>query len=402
MPSSHSAANSDWEHVADFGLVPFTNRFLRTATEAEDKYHLRMEVSLRTGLVRQANPPSPEELRPRFSWIKYNETGDHLDDIADRISHLDAINPSSKIVGVTYNDDTTLERLRKRGFSRISRLDTNKDFGIIAPLAGIETIQGVATPKWAKAWREKNGPVDVLIARHIWEHSHDLHSFLTALRMLLSPSGYLVLEVPDAGPLLNGCDYTLPWEDHVSYFTPDTFASTLALERCEIVFQRTYPYALENSLVAILRESPMVTQERSSDSLERVASAVAMARAFGSRLASTRTTVQRILLNQTQTGNRIALLGAGHSAIMFINLMEVGSTVSFVVDDAPEKQGLFLPGSKLPIRPASALLDNKIGLCLLSVNHQAESRLMKRLETFTRSGGSFRSIYRNSSLSVFL
>jgi len=399
MRTSLSAFASDWEQIADFGPLPFTNRFLGSIDETEERFSLRMEVSLRTGLVRQASPPSPEAVRPRFSWIKYNEAEDHLDDVADRISRLEGVSASSTIVGLTYKDDTTLERLRKRGFARVSRLDTGKDFGITAPLSGIETIQAVATPEWAESWRARHGSVDVLLARHIWEHSHNLSLFIAALRALLSPGGYLVLEVPDSGPLLKSCDYTLPWEDHVAYFTPETFASTLDEEGREIVFLRTYPYVLENSLVAILRESPVISKSRAPAG--RVADEVAAARTFGVCLAPTRASLQKALENYVRSGKRVAVLGAGHSAIMFVNLMEIGSFVSFVVDDAPEKQGLFVPGSKLPIRPASALLEDNVGLCVLSVNHQAEARVINRLSNFTRSGGSFRSIYRNSSLSIF-
>ena len=36
-----------------------------------------------------------------------------------------------------------------------------------------------------------------MIARHILEHAHDIASFLEALKGLLNPGGYLVIESPD-------------------------------------------------------------------------------------------------------------------------------------------------------------------------------------------------------------
>ena len=58
----------------------------------------------------------------------------------------------------------------------------------------------------------------------------------------------------------------------------------------------------------------------------------------------------------------VAVLGAGHLACAFINYLRVGEHVSFVVDDNPHKHGLRMPGSRLPIRGASALLEERVAL----------------------------------------
>ena len=45
------------------------------------------------------------------------------------------------------------------------------------------------------------------------------------------------------------------------------------------------------------------------------------------------------------------MLGAGHLSGAFINLYGLAEQIEFVADDNPNKQGLLMPGSRLPILP---------------------------------------------------
>ena len=69
----------------------------------------------------------------------------------------------------------------------------------------------------------------------------------------MSPEGYVVFEVPDATRALDRLDYTTVWEEHVLYFTPATLRGCLERAGFEVVSLESYPYTLENSLVAIVR-----------------------------------------------------------------------------------------------------------------------------------------------------
>jgi hypothetical protein len=44
------------------------------------------------------------------------------------------------------------------------------------------------------------------------------------------------------------------------------------------------------------------------------------------------------------------MFGADHLACTFVNLLGLKDVVRFVADDNPHKLGLFMPGSRLPIR----------------------------------------------------
>jgi hypothetical protein len=90
---------------------------------------------------------------------------------------------------------------------------------------------------------------------------------------------------------------------------------------------------------------------------------------------------------------KIAILGAGHLTCTFINLFGLSEHLEFVADDDPNKQGLFMPGSRLPIRGSKALRDEGILLCLLGVNPEHEEALVRRQASFVEAGGILRSIF---------
>jgi hypothetical protein len=383
------------ETLIDFGRQPLTNRFLRNQHETEETFPLALGIDPATGLVQLLQPAAVDAVRSRFDWIKYNEAEDHLDDLTDRISRLPGIGPHSRILALSYKDDTLIERLRRKGFIHASRLDLRGDLEIDELNAGLETIQQALSPRWAREYVTRHGHVDVVIARHIWEHCHQPADFIVAAKTLATPEGYVVLEVPDCSTLLESHDYSMPWEEHVLYFTPFTFAQTLTATGLSVVEHLVYPYPLENSLVAIARaQSPASSPALAvpGDVTTELARARQYAAAFSGQLEALRA----LLTGHRKSCGEIALLGAGHSACMFINLHQLGDLLAFIVDDAPVKQGLFMPGSRLPIKTSGELLSRNISLCILSVNHNAEDRVVARNAAFEAAGGEFRSLYRTS------
>jgi hypothetical protein len=86
------------------------------------------------------------------------------------------------------------------------------------------------------------------------------------------------------------------------------------------------------------------------------------------------------------------MFGAGHMACNFINLHKVEDCFVLVVDDHPNKRGLFMPGSRLPILGSSALVEQNIGLCLLSVRPEIEQAIINANKAYVERGGTFASI----------
>jgi hypothetical protein len=380
--------------LVDFGPQPLTNRWPTSRSEVEYTYRLRMAACPECGVPQLVDPPPPEEIRSRYDWLSYNEPEGHLDDVVERIRKLPGITAASLISGTSYKEDTTFARLARHGFANTWRLDMGRHLGESNPAAGLETIQARFTPTVADRLVAEQGRADVVFARHIIEHAQSPREFAEALRRWVKPAGYVLFEVPDCTQCFDRLDYSMPWEEHVAYFTPAAYRSALAALGFDVLEIVDYPYSHENSLVAFCRatrDGGAVGARGGSASGAGIDSG--LVERYAVEFPRVRGAWQAYLLRMRERGHRAALLGAGHLAATFINLLELGELLDCVVDDNPKKQGLFMPGSKLPIVGSAALVERGIKLCLLSVNPEVEAKVKAKNRAFTDQGGQWRSIF---------
>jgi hypothetical protein len=89
--------------------------------------------------------------------------------------------------------------------------------------------------------------------RYLLEHSHDPVASLQGLGHLMADNGLLLIEVPDSSKFLSAMDYSFIWEEHICYFTEDTFRACALKAGYEIVQFTRYPGELEDALVFVLR-----------------------------------------------------------------------------------------------------------------------------------------------------
>ena len=102
-----------------------------------------------------------------------------------------------------------------------------------------------------------------------------------------------------------------------------------------------------------------------------------------------------------QSKDKIALFGAGHLACTFVNLFKLKEFIDFCVDDNPNKRGLFLPGSHLPIYGSSSLIKEKVKLCILGLNPLNEDKVIRINQDFINQGGTFLSIFPMSERALY-
>ena len=391
MYRCHVCQHDRVEPLLDFGPQVLANRYLTHPGEPEAKFSFLLGQCLDCNMVQIPNPVAPPELKARFDWIRYNEQEGHLDDLVTKIVKLPGVSQDATIGAISFKDDSTVNRFQRAGFSKTWRLELDSDLGVRDLKAGLETIQQAVTLEVADGIVRKRGPVDVLIARHILEHAHEPARFVEALRKLLKPEGYLVLEVPDCEPALTRKDYTMFWEEHVLYFTPDLFQMSLELWGFKPVHFERYRYTNENSLVAIVqgsRQNENVNLPATANNNWRKV-ALEYARAFPEYRQET----TELLAGFRKTGQKIALFGAGHLSCAWLNFLQLEKFVEFVVDDHPQKKGLLMPGSRLPILGSAELVARDIQVCLLTLSPESEAKVIANNQSFVSKGGRFFSIF---------
>ena len=386
--------------VLDLGPQPLCNRFKTDPNEHEFYHPLILGQCQNCGLIQLPNPVPPEEIIPRVEWLKYNEPEGHLDDLADILCNIEDLPKKPVAFGITYKDDSLLKRIKGTKFDKTFRIDPKIDLGITKQGIASETIIPMLTKETVKGLVEKYGQADLIVARHILEHAPDTQKFLESIKQLLKPGGYIVFEVPDCSLQLRTCDYTMIWEEHMLYFVPDTLKNSFNYTPFKLSLYKKYLYPVENSLVAIVRQTNDDSDQ--ADINISVSKQLSVGQNYANNFSKNKTIVQQYIKNYKESTGRISVFGAGHLSIMYINLMEIKDYIAFIVDDDPNKQSIYMPGSSLSVKRSDSLINEDIRLCLLSLSPDSEEKVLQNNINFVENRGVFSSIFPQRDNSINL
>ncbi len=376
-------ANRTVSTIVDFGLHPPANRFIAkdSLEKDEDIYPLGIGYCSSCKNIQLSCRMPMQEIRPRFDWIAYQEPEQHLDEVARHLFRLPGIGSASRILGVTYKDQSTLDRLLRLGTSPGVCL-SKEDFSIFRD------------PELVLNAEEKHIPVDLLIARHIAEHALDAVGLIRKLKKLIAPEGYLVIEVPDCEKFLRTGNHAFVWEEHLSYFTQESLLVLAEKIEARIVWFARYPYPYEDSLVAAFQWIPnsqkLDATLHQSPGIETVGD---LLQRFKQSLSASKSEWRARLQAYRDQGHRLAVFGAGHLAAKWINFLCVSDLIDCVIDDHPNKIGMYMPGSKLPILPSSALCETGIKVCISTLSPESERKVRTKLSHYFDHGGMFISAF---------
>lgn len=384
--------------LLDCGHQPLCNRFIMNPTTEKYTHPLVLGQCEMCGLIQITDPVPNKEIASQFEWLKYNEPEQHLDNLADIISNLTDISQNPVAFGISVKDDSLLHRLQNRKFSKVWRIDPKEDLGITRRGVWTETILPYLTSDTTLKMAAKYGRADVVIARHVYEHAPHTHTLLNALKNLVKPNGYVVFEIPDCTKSLEFKDYSMLWEEHLLYFSPDTFRNSFGFTDFSLARYECFSYPVENALVAITQ----LVEKNTSSPLKSDTLKLELERgnSYGKGLSEYGGKLRRYLKTYKSAKGKVAVFGAGHTACMYINLMKIKDYVEYVLDDNPDKKGLYMPGSLLAICGSNMLIDDNIGLCLLTLNPESETKVVQNNKLFLEKGGIFASIYPGSKYAI--
>ncbi len=399
MTNCHICLRNTVVRLLDLGKQPVCNKFLKSPLKKEFKANLLMGLCESCGLVQLIKPFPQNKLQPINKLVKYNEPEEHLNNLAIILSNLLKKNKNAKICGLSYKDASLINRLKKRGFKMAKILDMREDLGLNNDIEDVVIIQNNLITVKAKKIVQQHGKFDLVIARHILEHSYNSFEFINSIKKLIKTNGYIVFEVPDNTKAFEIFDYSIIWEEHILYFTPETFKNFFTFFELRVEKFKIYPYILENSLIAIVKYNKKIKPIFPSNDLLRREKTSALI--FSHMFVKNKKILRSFLSNYKKKGGKIAIFGAGHTSCLLINIFGLSDYVDYVIDDNPNKQGFFMPGSHLPIVSSFILNSTNINLCILSINPKNENMIIAKNDKFLGKGGRFLSLSPISKLSLY-
>lgn len=351
----------------DLGHAPPSNAYLtqEELQQPERYYPLRLWVCNSCWLVQTEDYAQAGDLFDA-DYAYFSSTSSswlvHARSYAERMCEQLALDANSLVIEVASNDGYLLKNFCAAGIPCLGIEPTEKTADAAQQL-GIPVVREFFGERLGKRLVDDGLQADLLIGNNVFAHVPDINDFARGLKVVLKPGGTLTLEFPHLLRLIEQVQFDTVYHEHFSYLSLYSAQHVLAAVGLRIANVEELPthggslriYAChaddlrpENPAVAAVLAAEAVAGLRNLDSYY----------AFQSRVDQLKNDLLAFLVEQKRAGLNVVAYGAAAKGNTMLNYAGIKpDLLSLVFDAAPSKQGKFLPGSHIPIRPPQEIAE---------------------------------------------
>lgn len=393
-----SCGSGALELVLSLGETPLANSLLRTEDLERPEPHFPLDLVFCRAccLVQITETVPPEQLfREYLYFSSFSETMlAHARTLVERLTSDLGLGEKSLAVEVASNDGYLLQYYKAAGVPVLGIEPAQNIARVAVEERGIPTISEFFGLDLARKLTAEGRRADVLHANNVLAHVADLNGFVEGVRVILAAGGVAALEFPYLGDMIEHAEFDTIYHEHLCYFS---------LSALIHLFERHGLAALDVERLPIHGGSLLLTVGRAEDGrapAPAVAALLAEERArgmndvsfykgFAQRVLDLKAQLRALLDRLKKEGHRIAAYGAAAKGSTLLNTFQIGAeTIDFVVDRNTHKQGLHMPGVRIPIAAPERLLSEMPAYTLLLTwNFAAE--ILRQQDDYRRRGGKF-------------
>jgi hypothetical protein len=248
------------------------------------------------------------------------------------------------------------------------------------PVLGVEPAANVAEAARARGIRTEvqflgaatgrdiaraHGRADLVAANNVFAHVPGIKDFAAGLRALVKGEGLVTLEFPHLLRLIERRQYDTIYHEHYSYLSLLTAGRALATAGLRVVDVDELP-THGGSLRVYAR--PEETAGEPAETVKELLAAEEAAglhgvpghEGFAVAVMKIKSDLTGFLLGAAAEGRSVAGYGAPGKGNTLLNHCGIRSDLlAYTVDRSPVKQGLFLPGTHIPIYAPERLAETK-------------------------------------------
>ena len=376
--------------VLDLGEQPLANAFLRESELArpEDRYRLSVLFCDRCLLVQTDTNVPPEKIFSNYIYFSsYSQVWlEHAKAYCEAMIPRFDLGPRTRVIEAASNDGYLLKNFVARGIPCLG-IEPAANVADVARGAGVPTECVFLGEETARAVVASGGPAKLVIANNVLAHVPAINDFVAGLRALLAEDGVLTVECPHLARLIEGVQFDTIYHEHFFYF------SVAAIER---IFAAHGLRLFDVEQLSTHGGSLRIFAERAdSRSLRPVSEGLAALRAwerdigigqrqyydgFTRRVQATIASIRGFLDRAKRDHQSVVAYAAAAKGNTLLNACGVTKDdVAYVVDSNPHKQGLYLPGTHIPVYAPERIAETRPDFVLiLAWNLRDEiARLMK-------------------------
>lgn len=384
--------------VFQLAATPPANAFLKKealASGTEVKYPLDLWFCETCTHLQLRDVVDPEILFRDYVYVSGTSPVfvDHFRRYRDFLFERFPLRSGQLAFEIGSNDGTLLRFFSEKGM-KVLGVDPAVKIAKQATDAGIPTLPLFFDHDTAKDLKAKHGEASVILANNVFAHIDDLASVTRGVEHLLAADGVFVFEVSYLADVIEKTLFDTIYHEHLAYHAVAPLIPFFERHGMELIGAiRVDSHG--GSLRGIAQKkggphkrAPGVDQLLTLEREMKLEQAATYSR-FGADIVALGRKLNERLRALKAQGKRIAGFGAPAKATTLMHQFGIGADlVEFIVDDSPWKQGLYTPGTHVPVVTSDELYRRKPDYVVLLAWNFAEP-IIKKHQQFLNQGGHF-------------
>jgi SAM-dependent methyltransferase len=384
---------------ADLGPSPISNAFLKPdqLNRMEPFYPLHAFVCETCLLVQLEDFESPERIfNDQYAYFSsYSESWlDHARQYTEQMITRLGLNEKSLVVEIGSNDGYLLQYFARKNIPSLG-IEPSGNVASAAKSKGVDTWIAFFTASAARELMSRRGKADLVLGNNVLAHVPALNDFVEGLKIVLAEHGVVTMEFPHLLCLVRDNQFDTIYHEHFSYFSFLAVTRIFAAHQLRIFdVDRLTTHGGSLRIYAAHDESqrwqerasvPELLAEERRAGLDQAASYSA----FSEQINKAKRELLDFLIGAKQAGKTIVGYGAPAKGNTLLNFCGIRTDfIDYTVDKSPHKQGLFLPGTRIPIFSPTKIFETKPDYVLI-LPWNLRDEIMAQMSGISAWGGKF-------------
>jgi 2-polyprenyl-3-methyl-5-hydroxy-6-metoxy-1,4-benzoquinol methylase len=384
----------------NLGGSPISNDFLTTEqlNKSEFFYPLHTYVCDRCFLIQLESVESPEHIFGDGDYAYFSSYSDswlqHCEQYTDLMLDRFRLNGDSQVIEIASNDGYLLQYFKQKNISVLG-IEPASNVATVAEAKGIPTLTKFFGIQTATELIDIDKQADLLLGNNVLAHVPDLNDFVAGMKLLLKPNGIITIEFPHLLQLINCNQFDTIYHEHFSYFSFLTVEQVFAVHGLTMFDVEELP-THGGSLRIYARHlefTDLPTSERVSQLKAKEAAAgldkIDTYLDFDKQVQNVKRQLLQFAIEAKNRGKSIVAYGAPAKGNTLLNYCGMRTDfIDYAVDRSPHKQGLFLPGTHIPIYHPNRIAETKPNY-LLILPWNLRSEIISQMAHIREWGGKF-------------
>jgi len=383
--------------VLNLGKTALANSFLTKSQlrNNEPVFPLALRFCLDCGQLQTSHVVNPELLFRDYVWVSSTSpvTVSHFQDYADSTFKKLGMKKGDLVVELGSNDGVLLKPFREKG-ARVFGVDPARNVALRATLEGIPTLPYYFNSELARLIVEKQGQAKVIIGNNVFAHIHDLDEIVKGVDELLDKDGVFIIEFPYLVDFLDKNLFDLVYHEHLSYLAINPLDKFFGSHNMQIFNVIKTPVHGGSVRVFVKMKSGKYRRSRTvqkyidmerNKGLDKERTYLR----FAKKVNGNRKMLRALLRKLKRENKRIVGYGAPAKGNTLLSYFGIDNNIlDYIVDDSHYKQGLYTPGTHIPVIDISEIFKTKPDYIVVLAWNFAKP-IMAKLPEYKQNGGSF-------------